>query len=672
MVALACCTLAGSPRVAAQADQTTDLAPAVVDSLAIDRLIQAAARFESGQSLQPLRRLEQLSRDARTRPELRRRLELGLVRLLAPNSTVEAKQFACQQLAMIGTEDSLPALARLLVEPSLVVFACQALSTHPSSKASEVLRQALPSLDREARLQVMSTLGDRLDAESVPQLIALADQADREVASAAILALGKIGNEPARAAIAGLRKQGNAALAKALIEASMTAAEKLTEAGEKVAASAIYQDLLEPSHPDNVRRGAFEALLQLDEDAGEQRILDTLRGSDALLKPVAISGVRALRSESTSAKLAQLLPTLPPAEQVWLIQTLSGRRDAAARSAVERGLTSTDATVRLGSIEALAKTGDPAVVAPLLARLAQSANPRERTATERALASLRGGNEIDVQLADAFRGGASPLRRSLVLVMERRGNRLAVPALLDASDDPDTAELALRVLGGLAVANDVPVLLDRLVHLRVPAARLEAEAAVAQALGKIENRERRAEAILGALAQSPGLETRCSLLRLLPIGGEPRSLGALRVARRDANEAVRDTAIRALAEWPNMTGWEALVETYREAGTAPHRAVVWSGLVRLVEEQNGEPNDQLIDRYRTLFALVRSDDDRKQCLGALSGVAHPGALSLAVPLLSRDAVRAEAEMAVKKIAAAVERDHPRPAAEALRRLDPSH
>ena len=147
---------------------------------------------------------------------------------------------------------------------------------------------------------------------------------------------------------------------------------------------------------------------------------------------MAISGVRALRSESTSAKLAQLLPTLPPAEQVWLIQTLSGRRDAAARSAVERGLTSTDATVRLGSIEALAKTGDPAVVAPLLARLAQSANPRERTATERALASLRGGNEIDVQLADAFRGGASPLRRSLVLVMERRGNRLAVPALLDA------------------------------------------------------------------------------------------------------------------------------------------------------------------------------------------------------------------------------------------------
>jgi hypothetical protein len=55
-------------------------------------------------------------------------------------------------------------------------------------------------------------------------------------------------------------------------------------------------------------------------------------------------------------------------------------------------------------------------------------------------------------------------------------------------------------------------------------------------------------------------------------------------------------------------------------------------------------------------------------LGTLGGAAHPGALQLALPLCANAGVRAEAEVAVKKIAQSIKAQHPQAAQEALDRI----
>jgi hypothetical protein len=55
-------------------------------------------------------------------------------------------------------------------------------------------------------------------------------------------------------------------------------------------------------------------------------------------------------------------------------------------------------------------------------------------------------------------------------------------------------------------------------------------------------------------------------------------------------------------------------------------------------------------------------------LGALGGAAHPDALKLALPLLDKTGVHAEAEVAVKKIAESIKGQYPQAAEEALKRL----
>ena len=91
----------------------------------------------------PFRRIEELVRQSS--PGARKQLEAGLVQLLAPTSTFEARRFACKQLGIIGSKRALPALADLLKSDDTAGIACLALTTYPPGKADEVLRAALPS-----------------------------------------------------------------------------------------------------------------------------------------------------------------------------------------------------------------------------------------------------------------------------------------------------------------------------------------------------------------------------------------------------------------------------------------------------------------------------------------------------------------------------------------------
>lgn len=617
----------------------------------VPSLIRAAAAYESGRSMEPLRRLEELARASAADAPLRGALEAGLVALLATNATEEAQQFAIQQLSTVGSEASLPALSELLRNTNTVTLACQALSTHPSPGASAILREALPSLSSPARVQVISLLGSRQDPAAVPALILWSRDPEVETAAAALVALGKIATAPARDAIAALGEPDDPRLARARFEASMTAAERMVAEGEPQAAQVIYQDLIRPGRPDNIRRGAFEALLQLE--GGEERLLEVLGGTDALLKPVAIANARRFRSEQSSARFARRLPGLPAPEQVWLIQVLAGRGDAPAREAVANSLASSNATVRLAAIEALGRAGGVEAAPLLLERLASGTTSQERAAVMKALAGLSGGSGVDECLLQAFPRSSEAVQTSLLGVLARRGSRAALPAILEAVEVPALAEAALEACGQLAGPQDVPALLNKLAHLRVPAARSTAEAAATQALARLERPEQRADAVLAALAAAPDASARSSLIRLLPLCEDPRALAAVNTARRDPHPEVRDAAVRALTEWPDSRAWDALLETCRGADSEPHRVLALRAMVRLAEGGNERPDAHLLGRYRTLLAEARTDEDRKLILGALGGVAHPEARALILPLLSNEAVRPEAELALQRISAAL-------------------
>lgn len=247
---LSCTLISWSAMAAEPAAPPADLARSVAE----------VAGYESGASLEPLRQIEILVGQSVGKSGLRSELETALAKLITGNATHEAKRFACQQLAIVGSDRSLSAVAELLKHNETVGLACLALGTRPSTKASALLRKSLSSLRGVARAQVIDTLGDRRDIASVILLTHLARDPDLTTAEAAITALGKIADRPARNAITGLRKQANPALARAVLDASLRVAEKLAAAGDRKAVAALYDELSQPAQPSFVRRAAEAAL----------------------------------------------------------------------------------------------------------------------------------------------------------------------------------------------------------------------------------------------------------------------------------------------------------------------------------------------------------------------------------------------------------------------------
>jgi HEAT repeat protein len=634
-----------------------------------DRITQAA-NYQSGLSIEPLRQLEKLVANATSDPTLRAQLEVGLIQLLAPSATFEARKFACEQLAIVGSETALPALATLLNDPDTVAIACLALSENPSPRANDLLRDALPAASGTARLQILHALGNRQDRQAVELLTEHSRHPDPATAEAAIIALGKIADPAARRTLETLRREAHPSLAPAVNEALLQAAEQLVATGNPRAALRIYQSLLIPPAADPVRRGALEALFALDRDAGEKRILAVLRGSDAVLKPVAIAGIIALPRAQASQRFGRELPALEPQEQVLLVAALAARADTGALQVIRTQVGNPHEPVRIAAIQALGQFGDPADV-PLLTRaLSTAVNPPERVAIERALTGLPGGQATDRALIDALQTAPDNVKPHLIASLAQRRSQLAVPALLEhaGSPTPAVARAAFQALSRLATASNLPALLDRLAGLQAAAARSDAETAVVRALLQVQPVDHRWELLQSRLDPAADLETQLSLLRLLPHAPVSGARATLETAVLESNPQIADVALRALADWPDLAAWESLARVYHGETAEAHRMLALRALVRLARDASTQPDSSLIQRYRELFDGARRDEDRKLILGALGGVAHPDALALALSQLERPAVRPEAQLAVRQIAESIKEQHPDAAQTALQHL----
>ena len=645
---------------------STLLATAAAD---LAQLTAAAAKWESGQSQEPLRQLERLARESAGKRGQRVELEAALVKLLAPTSTFEARRFACQQLAVIGTDASVPALAKLLTENETTGIACLAFGNRPSAKADQALRAALAGARGQGRLQIISTLGNRRDPKAVPALAAIVRENEPNAAKAAISALAKIGDTPARKALADLRHTHGAVFGRWFAEADLRMADHLAKAGNRKSAAAIYETLLDPAQSAFVRRGAFAALVCCERDGGEKRILRTLRSGDSVLKPVAIAAVRDLPSRSASETFGRVLPNLSAEAQVWLIDSLAARNDSAARSAIATALASSaESRVRQAAAQALGRIGDARSAKPLAKALAAAKDDTEANSVEGALAALPGGRDVEDAVLLEMRAAQGKTRARLISSLAARRSPEVITALLTETEhtDPAVAKAAYRVLAKATTAETLARLLAKFVAIRDSDRRADAETFVEQAVGMVEDAAARSAAVLGTLRHPPNLETQVALLRLLPACGDAAALTALMAATRDSEANVRAAAVNALAEWPDVAAWDALAANYRNPADEAQRTVALRGLARLFgEEANAANSSRLAGFARTLLEGVPSDADLKLVLGALGGAKSAEVLRLTLPLLARPAVRAEAEAAVRKIANAIKDKNPAEAKAAL-------
>ena len=188
-------------------------------------------------------------------------LETRLAAVLKSKASRAAKDFACRKLTVIGTAESVPALAALLEDKDLTHMARYALERIPAPEAAQAMRDALPKLTGALKVGVIGSLGARCDGQSVAALSALLADSDKAVAVAAASSLGKIGCAECAKALSDCAKTAPAGVKPAVADGCLACAEHLLADGKKADALLLYKSLVGEDQPKHVRLAATRGLL---------------------------------------------------------------------------------------------------------------------------------------------------------------------------------------------------------------------------------------------------------------------------------------------------------------------------------------------------------------------------------------------------------------------------
>lgn len=216
--------------------------PAAADK-AVDEAFETLTSYDWGDDRDALKPIDNavvaVHGDAKATAALADRL----TKVLETDAPRAAKDYACRKLSMIGSAECVPTVAKLLDDKELSHMGRYVLERIPAPEAVAAIRDALPKVDGELKIGMISSLGVRRDEKATGALKDLLTDENEQVAAAAAAALGEIGTPEAAKALKDFQGKAPKELKLCVASARLRCAEQLLEDGKKADAVAIYKDL---------------------------------------------------------------------------------------------------------------------------------------------------------------------------------------------------------------------------------------------------------------------------------------------------------------------------------------------------------------------------------------------------------------------------------------------
>ena len=597
--------------------------------------------------------------------------ERQLIAVLQSDAPPQEKAITCKRLAVYGSEKAVPALAALLPDARLASWARIALEAIPGPAADAALRNAMGKVQGRLLVGVINSIAVRRDAKAVGALAARLKDADADVASASAVALGRIGGAPAVKALEPMLAAKPEAVRSAVAEGLILCAEGCLAGGQRDEAVRLYDAVRKAALPARRVREATRGAILARGAAGVPLLVEQLRSTDEARFALGLRVARELPgSEATDAVVAELGKAASD-RQALMVLALGDRGDPKALPAVLEAVTKGAEHVRTAAMTALERFADASSV-PVLLEAAVDDNADLAQAAKATLARLR-GRDVDAAIAARLPKETGRKREVLLMLAGQRQIEAALPAMVRCAEDSDAGvrAAAVEAIGAVGGAKQVADLV-RIVQKTEDA---KAQAGIEKALMAIGSRAGSACASpLAPLAESKAPALRVIGLHALACAGGPKALAAVRSALDDRDETVRDEAVRTLSGWPSSwpedDGVAApLLALAKDARKAGHRVLALRGYLRWVQGTGSLRGVARLAKVRQILPLAKRPEEKRLVLAGLTEFPHPGGLAMVEPMLADEAVRAEAELAMLKIAQGIagsNRGEARAAADRLR------
>ena len=253
--------IAGMTLAAGAAALAADKAVAKMDSAAVDKALETLKTYDWGADRNALKPIDQAIIATHGDAAARKVLEKGLVDALAGGISRSAQDYVCRRLRVMGTAQSVKALAALLPDEKTSHIARFALERIGDQAALDALRDALPTVGAKLKPGIIGSLGARRDVKSTAAIAKFLGDSDMSVAMAAAHALALIGTSEAAKALTACAGKAPACMKMPLADARLICADQLLTDGEKAHAVALYNGLKGTDQPKHVKVAAMKGLL---------------------------------------------------------------------------------------------------------------------------------------------------------------------------------------------------------------------------------------------------------------------------------------------------------------------------------------------------------------------------------------------------------------------------
>jgi HEAT repeat protein len=399
-----------------------------------------------------------------------------------------------------------------------------------------------------------------------------------------------------------------------------------------------------------LRQAAMKGKISTAGGNGRKIIIDVLKSSKSEMHSPAISMVRNIFDGSTIQQVCVLFPELPVTSQAHLLPVLSHYNEPSVLQVAITATESKESVVRIAALKALGKLGDTSTL-DLLTQCAARADREEQTAARNSLWGLKGADTDQTIIVNLIRKSEPDIQLELIQSIGERRINEGKSLLFDKirSSNPKNRAAAIKALKEIAAPDDLPRLLNILLRVKSEKDQQEIQNTIAAVASKIPRQNRRANAVRDKLESVETVKDRGALYRVLGKIGVNSTLPLLRKALTENNENIHDAAVRALADWPNDTPMDDLLQIAGRSTSTVHQVLALRAYVRMIEMDRYRSPEGAARSLKEALALSSRPEEKIMILGALPLFACKDALELAESLLHEDEVKEEAKLAVGRI-----------------------
>jgi HEAT repeat protein len=579
--------------------------------------------------------------------------EADLIKVLQSNAAPEEKAITCKRLAVWGTKEAVPALARLLPDEKLTSWARIALEAIPGSAADKALRDAVPKVKGKVLVGVINSIGVRRDSGAVSLLGRKLNDQDTTVASAAAESLGRIGGSRAARALQAHLKVPAEPVRSAVAEGCVRCAEQFMSAGDYSRATRLYDLVRNADVPQERTLEATRGAILARRSEGMPMLLTELRSSDKALMNIGLQTARELPGPAVTSGLADEMQHSSPERQPLILLAIAERGDPTAFPIVVEAARSGSNPVRLVAIKLLDRFGK-AESLPTLLELASSGDSELSKPAKEALGRLPGGG-VDQEILTRLSGSDESSRPVLLEIAGRRAMENALPVLLKFANSSDgkTRNAALGAIGTIGGDREAAALV-KLVEQQQQTddKRGDTEKAL---LAVSSRRGASCAPILLPLSKSENPSLRIIGIRALAASGGPQALDAVKNGTEDDNEQVREEAVQTLTSWPNT--WpedsqvaEPLLALAKSSKKPEHQILAVRGFLQLLLNDDKLKADDKLQRLNQVLPLLERPEDKKLAIAVIRQIPKSDALDLLSKYAEEPAVADDACSAIIDVA----------------------